>query len=171
MSGGHYDYAFTKVNDVADQIDSEADAYDNGAETVKRDPGEADMRREIAAYLRKVSEAMRALEWCDSGDTNWFDNVEHWITLGVLDPFIKRRGFVKCPCCVAFGFGVCPICGYPHNKKQMADFPHAKPYGYVPKDLASAYTLVFHDAKIKHDPGSDHGYSEMVKLREDYYSK
>lgn len=88
MSGGHYDYAYQHVNDVADKVEEEADAIPGWDNAEPRDPREAADRRKISAHLFKVSEAMRALEWCDSGDTCWVDARKQWVALGVL----KKEG-------------------------------------------------------------------------------
>lgn len=59
MSGGSYDYAFTKVADMAKdhRLWKSPCAY----------------RRAFATHLLKVSAAMRAVEWEDSGDTSLED--------------------------------------------------------------------------------------------------
>lgn len=53
MSGGAYDYATFKVTEMADSL--------RGRDT---DP----LRRAFADHLRKVADAMYAVEWEDSGD-------------------------------------------------------------------------------------------------------
>lgn len=72
MSGGHYNYAFRKVEDFADEV--EADLARAGQPTGYADecyperdnPG---LRRKFIAHLRdRVIPAMRAIEWNDSGD-------------------------------------------------------------------------------------------------------
>lgn len=90
MSGGHYDYSYIHVNDMAFQIRKEARKASDVGESVPRDPREVADRRKIAAYLLKVSEAMHALEWCDSGDTCWADARKRWVTLGVLRKTVKK---------------------------------------------------------------------------------
>ena len=52
MSGGSYDYAYYKVQDMADQL--------------KNDPSE--LRRAFAEHLSLVATAMHDIEWVDSSD-------------------------------------------------------------------------------------------------------
>ena len=58
MSGGSYDYAFSHVSDMADRMAG-------GVQTP--------LRIEFAALLERVSVAMRAVEWVDSGDCSYGD--------------------------------------------------------------------------------------------------
>ena len=53
MSGGAYNYAYSRVEQMAHDI-----------------PRFSPLRRAFAEHLERVAEAMRALEWCDSGDSN-----------------------------------------------------------------------------------------------------
>lgn len=55
MSGGSYDYSYCRVNDMA---------YD------PRVAKGSALRRAFSRHLILVSEAMRAIEWMDSGDTS-----------------------------------------------------------------------------------------------------
>jgi hypothetical protein len=52
MSGGRYDYAYQKVEDMAEQL----------AES------KSPLRRAFAKHLMLVSKAMHDVEWVDSGD-------------------------------------------------------------------------------------------------------
>lgn len=54
MSGGSYDYAYIKVKDFADDV-------------MMRSPSAA--RLAFIRHLYKVADAMKAIEWADSGDT------------------------------------------------------------------------------------------------------
>lgn len=54
MSGGSYDYAYSRVQDFVDQL-------------VTRERTAA--RKAFRVHLVAVAEAMRAIEWEDSGDT------------------------------------------------------------------------------------------------------
>lgn len=58
MSGGSYDYAYTHVNDFADALREE------GSCSAARPA----LRRAFREHLRMVADAMRAIEWNDSGD-------------------------------------------------------------------------------------------------------
>lgn len=51
MSGGHYDYAFSRVRTMADEIRPFTP-----------------LRKAFVDHLRQVAEVMRAVEWADSGD-------------------------------------------------------------------------------------------------------
>ena len=63
MSGGSYDYVFEKINDFADALES--GKCFQGRETGCENNLD---RLGFAAHLRKVSDAMKAIEWVDSGD-------------------------------------------------------------------------------------------------------
>lgn len=52
MSGGSYDYAFGRVNDMAEKLSND----------------KSSLRRAFASHLRRVGTAMHAIEWVDSGD-------------------------------------------------------------------------------------------------------
>lgn len=62
MSGGHYDYAYFKVNDMTYQMEREMDRQS------EYDPQKTPERVAFAKLLKSVAEAMRAIEWVDSGD-------------------------------------------------------------------------------------------------------
>ena len=51
MSGGSYDYAFHRIEDLAEQITPETP-----------------LRRAFKTHLKKVAEACHDIEWVDSGD-------------------------------------------------------------------------------------------------------
>ena len=91
MSGGSYDYAYCRVNDMAHTILARLDAPPEPGEP---EPGQwylhdqrrwvdfqdpeavavrtkiAVFRRAFATHLLLVSDAMRAVEWVDSGDSS-----------------------------------------------------------------------------------------------------
>ena len=52
MSGGSYDYAYAKVQEVADRLINQKD----------------DLRRAFGEHLQLVAKAMHDVEWVDSGD-------------------------------------------------------------------------------------------------------
>lgn len=85
MSGGHYNYAFHKVENFADEV--EADLARAGqptgyAEECYPERENPTLRREFIAYLReRVIPAMKAIEWNDSGDG---DDEEAALILAVL---------------------------------------------------------------------------------------
>ena len=54
MSGGSWDYAFYKFEDVAVRL------------TEQKCPS----RRALGEHLFKIADAMKAIEWVDSGDTS-----------------------------------------------------------------------------------------------------
>jgi hypothetical protein len=67
MSGGSYDYAYSKVQDMAERL----------AES--KDP----LRRAFADHLKLVADAMQNIEWVDSGD---------YISGDEIDPIKKVLG-------------------------------------------------------------------------------
>jgi len=58
MSGGSYDYLSFKIEDACDTLDD----------------SKSPLRRAFAQQLRMYADAMRAIEWVDSGD--WADGDE-----------------------------------------------------------------------------------------------
>lgn len=67
MSGGHYrdgasEYCYYQVSNFAEQVREEAMRYP---------PAQIAPRLAFAALLSRVSEAMRELDYVDSGDTSW----------------------------------------------------------------------------------------------------
>ena len=74
MSGGAWDYGFGRVADIAD-------ALRNDTSTGSRRPldlldDQRAKRRALADLLDKVSTAMHAIEWVDSGDTSYPSDVK-----------------------------------------------------------------------------------------------
>jgi hypothetical protein len=69
VSGGSYDYAYCKIDELASAVEQRA-----------RDPQckGRNLRLAFARHLRKVAKAAHELEWADSGDTGWPDPVQ-WI--------------------------------------------------------------------------------------------
>jgi hypothetical protein len=53
MSGGSYDYLYSKVKDMAEALDRK---------------GESALRRAFGRHLKLIAEAMYDIEWVDSGD-------------------------------------------------------------------------------------------------------
>lgn len=71
MSGGHYNYAYSRVLTFADEV--EADLAQSGEPAPYGDTyperENPELRRSFIAFLReRVAPAMRAIEWNDSGD-------------------------------------------------------------------------------------------------------
>lgn len=67
MSGGQYDYAYSRVNDFAYSIVQQYESWDTNKPTWTDRPYLA-LRQRFAAHLEAVAEAMRTIEWADSGD-------------------------------------------------------------------------------------------------------
>lgn len=61
MSGGSYDYAYSKVEDMADSLSNK----NNSA-----------LRRAFAKHLKLVAKAMHDIEWVDSSDYGEGDDEE-----------------------------------------------------------------------------------------------
>lgn len=58
MSGGSYDYAYERIQNLADEVDRRTRA----------DQPDADLRQAFAAHLRSVADVAYELEWFDSRD-------------------------------------------------------------------------------------------------------
>jgi hypothetical protein len=59
VSGGHYDYKYSKVIEFMEQLESDMDS---------KVVDESELRRKFGKHLYNVAMAMRAIEWNDSGD-------------------------------------------------------------------------------------------------------
>ncbi len=60
MSGGSYDYAYSRLEEFADALQHEGGCY----------CASPSLRSLFEAHVRKVARAMYAIEWNDSGDGN-----------------------------------------------------------------------------------------------------
>lgn len=63
MSGGHYDYAYCRVEEMARTMEEELPKLPARGRGINRP-----LRRRVIAHLQAVAELMRAVEWEDSGD-------------------------------------------------------------------------------------------------------
>lgn len=70
MSGGEYNYLYCEVDEFAEAIIQKEPRWCSEANEY-RDmlPADIKIRKRIAIHLHKVAKLMRAIEWCDSGDT------------------------------------------------------------------------------------------------------
>lgn len=68
MSGGSYDYAFGRIDDLANAIRENAGCRNLPGENPDEYGSPPSLRRAFAEHLRKVARAARAIEWNDSGD-------------------------------------------------------------------------------------------------------
>lgn len=68
MSGGSYYYAFQNINDFVDALEGERQIDDCRPWPDDIDAENRALRKAFAAHLRKVSDAMKAIEWVDSSD-------------------------------------------------------------------------------------------------------
>lgn len=73
MSGGSYDYAFRRLEDLADDIESGAARQRAEGRLNERTTG---LRRALAVRLRLIADACRAVEWVDSYDFSAGDEDE-----------------------------------------------------------------------------------------------
>lgn len=71
MSGGSYDYVFSRFSDAADTLRG-------------RHPNESHVLA-LAAHLDALSDVMHSIEWADSCDTSWTPELDARIR-GVLLP-------------------------------------------------------------------------------------
>lgn len=69
MSGGHYDYAFGRLNQFIDDLELRPRTPEPGWEGLGGETYvDYALRARFKEHLVKVSEAMRAIEWNDSSD-------------------------------------------------------------------------------------------------------
>lgn len=73
MSGGAWDYAYRGVEDIVERLLSEEDP----------------LRRALGEYLRGVPDALRYIEWVDSGD--YSPGREHAAIERVVGPCAEER--------------------------------------------------------------------------------
>ena len=79
MSGGSYDYAYSKIEELADQIQALSP-----------------LRKAFKTHLRKVAEACHDIEWVDSGDKGTGDEDKAILAcLGVSGPALALSEAVK----------------------------------------------------------------------------
>jgi hypothetical protein len=64
MSGGHYNYAYRKVEQFMEDLEIRSMVFDEGIDSYV----DYDLRQRFKEHLEKVAAAMRAIEWNDSGD-------------------------------------------------------------------------------------------------------
>ena len=63
MSGGSMNYAYSKLRMVAEELEASAGSGNH-----------PDPRREVAGYLERAVEVVKAIEWsdsCDTGPEDW----------------------------------------------------------------------------------------------------
>ena len=65
MSGGSWNYAYSEILGIAENIEEE------DAENYRKHP----LRGELVSHLKELSKLMRLIEWCDSGDKG----ADEWI--------------------------------------------------------------------------------------------
>ena len=66
MSGGSWNYAYSRILQIAEEIEEE------DAEYFREHP----LRGRLVSHLKELSVLMRLMEWCDSGDkgpTEWVE--------------------------------------------------------------------------------------------------
>ncbi len=90
MSGGHYDYAYYKILELAERLELTYDRYNTDG-TNKPLPPISWRRRKFKALLTLVAEAARTIEWVDSGDSGEddaekeMDKVFNFLSSGIAD--------------------------------------------------------------------------------------
>ena len=75
MSGGSYDYGYCKVDDFIDSLEATTP-----------------LRKAFRKHLELVSNAMRAIEWVDSGDCSKGDEDEDIRKVQLINKY-RRQGF------------------------------------------------------------------------------
>lgn len=79
MSGGSYDYIYSKIEDLADTIRNQ-----------EKDP----RRASFAKLMKLVGEAMREIEWvdsCDSGPGDEYKSIDKVFAFLTADPEIIKK--------------------------------------------------------------------------------
>jgi hypothetical protein len=91
MSGGAWDYAYSKLNDVAYRLQNatmhtkcDEDEPDDEAYSFKLDEDLIAQRIKLGNLLEQIANVVYEIEWHQSGDTgpdderNAFNEFEHW---------------------------------------------------------------------------------------------
>jgi len=73
MSGGSWDYSFTKINDIAERLKDE----------------KSPLRRALGEHLELISDAMKAIEWNDSDD--WGPEEERKAIVAVFEDLAEQK--------------------------------------------------------------------------------
>lgn len=68
MSGGSWDYAFGKVNDIVDALRNNSTT---DGRPLELNPHQKEQRHKLADLMEKVSAALHAIEWVDSYDSSY----------------------------------------------------------------------------------------------------
>jgi hypothetical protein len=74
VSGGSWDYAFGLIADIADALRN--DTSTGSRRPLPLNDDQRLWRRRLAAHLQLVSEALHAIEWVDSYDYSYPEDVE-----------------------------------------------------------------------------------------------
>ena len=69
MSGGHYNYAYNRINEFAKELELCVGRFDSNGEPVL-EPKISKHRVEFRKLLLLIADAAQALEWADSGDSD-----------------------------------------------------------------------------------------------------
>lgn len=86
MSGGHYDYAYSKIAQFAEDLElSTGRFFEDGTENFA--PALSPSRQKFKAVLELVAEASKAIEWADSGDSN---ELEAEVAMNKVFDFLKE---------------------------------------------------------------------------------
>jgi hypothetical protein len=108
MSGGHYDYQYSAINQLADDI--EADFLDDGVKYRNDGDHEYDMLsdateeerlvilaevKSLILDLRNCSIRARAIEWLTSGDYGSTSYIEHLRENGCLKNIVTANRLLK----------------------------------------------------------------------------
>lgn len=70
MSGGSWDYFFLKISDVQEALESHSTLNSDQIEECLNYEQKTS-RLKLAKVMGKISEAMKAIEWVDSGDYDY----------------------------------------------------------------------------------------------------
>lgn len=99
MSGGHYDYAYGRVRDLADAIYGDVEKHskaftDDYGETITAFPQAVlDAMRRCAAALEDAATAARDVEWLMSGDygeDSFLEAAKAWNSEKVVEYALKQ---------------------------------------------------------------------------------
>ena len=74
MSGGSWNYAYSKVSIMAEDLESGEESH--RWDTNKDRPPQHPLRLQLSRHLHHLAEVLKAIEWSDSGDTLGSDWIE-----------------------------------------------------------------------------------------------
>ena len=85
MSGGSWNYAYWKVQSLAEELESGEESY---SEDEGESPPQHPLRLALSQHMKHLAEVLKAIEWSDSGDTfpdDWIEPTKVYLEQKPID--------------------------------------------------------------------------------------